>query len=117
MAALQEQDAVASLPFSNLTPETFVHTALSVARHGRAGAGSAPCAAAACSAHGLRLSPRQREVLGLLSEDLPDQVIAARLYVTPSTVRTHIHHLQAALAVERLTGSHATPDGAYLRAR
>jgi len=43
------------------------------------------------------LTPREREVLGLMAEGLTDRGIAERLYVTPKTVETHIRHIFAKL--------------------
>jgi DNA-binding NarL/FixJ family response regulator len=39
------------------------------------------------------LTPREREVLGLMAEGLTDRGIARRLYVTPKTVETHVRHI------------------------
>ena len=39
------------------------------------------------------LTPRERDVLGLMAEGLTDRGIAQRLYVTPKTVETHIRHI------------------------
>ena len=39
------------------------------------------------------LTPREREVLGLMAEGLTDRGIAQRLYVTPKTVETHVRHI------------------------
>ena len=36
------------------------------------------------------MSPREREVLGLLAEGLSNGAIAARLFVTPRTVEAHV---------------------------
>jgi DNA-binding CsgD family transcriptional regulator len=40
----------------------------------------------------VRLSPREHEILGLLSEGLTGQAIARRLFLSPETVRTHIRN-------------------------
>jgi DNA-binding CsgD family transcriptional regulator len=39
-----------------------------------------------------QLSPREHEILGLLSEGLAGQAIARRLFLSPETVRTHIRN-------------------------
>ena len=39
-----------------------------------------------------QLSPREREILGLLSEGFTGQAIAGRLFLSPETVRTHIRN-------------------------
>jgi len=39
------------------------------------------------------LTPREREVLGLMAEGLTDRGIAQRLYVGPKTIETHIRHI------------------------
>jgi len=50
---------------------------------------------------GLRgvLTPREREVLALVSEGLTDGAIAKRLYLTRRTVETHVGHIFAKLGV------------------
>jgi DNA-binding NarL/FixJ family response regulator len=45
------------------------------------------------------LTPREREVLSLMAEGLTDRGIAARLYLTPNTVETHIRHIIAKLGL------------------
>jgi DNA-binding CsgD family transcriptional regulator len=45
----------------------------------------------------LELSPREREVLELVSEGLSAPEIAERLYVSADTVRTHLKHAYAKL--------------------
>lgn len=37
------------------------------------------------------LTPREREVLGLLAEGMPNREIAARLHLTRKTVEHHVH--------------------------
>ncbi|HEY2373745.1 MAG TPA: response regulator transcription factor [Gaiellaceae bacterium] len=44
-----------------------------------------------------QLTPREREVLGLIAEGFTDRGIAERLYLTPNTVETHIRHIIAKL--------------------
>lgn len=48
---------------------------------------------------GVRLTDRQTEVLRLLRDKLPPQVIAERLGVTKGTARSHIHNTYAKLRV------------------
>jgi DNA-binding NarL/FixJ family response regulator len=43
------------------------------------------------------LSPREREILGLLAEGLSGQAIAERLLLSPETVRTHVRNATAKL--------------------
>jgi DNA-binding NarL/FixJ family response regulator len=45
------------------------------------------------------LTPREREVLAWMAEGLTDSGIAARLFVTPKTVETHIRHIFAKLSL------------------
>ena len=45
------------------------------------------------------LTPREREVLGLVAEGLTDGAIAERLYLTRRTVETHLGHIFAKLGV------------------
>ena len=45
------------------------------------------------------LTPREREVLGLLVEGLSDAQIAGRLVISPKTVGTHVEHIYEKLAV------------------
>jgi DNA-binding NarL/FixJ family response regulator len=46
-----------------------------------------------------QLTAREREVLSLMAEGLTDRGIAARLYLTPNTVETHIRHIIAKLGL------------------
>ncbi len=45
----------------------------------------------------LDITPREREVLGLIGEGLPNAAIAERLFVSEATVKTHINNLFAKL--------------------
>lgn len=47
-----------------------------------------------------RLTPRELEVLGALSEGLDNRAIADRLFISPETARTHVVKLLAKLNVE-----------------
>jgi DNA-binding NarL/FixJ family response regulator len=46
-----------------------------------------------------QLTPREREVLGLLVEGASSEQIAVRLTVSPNTVRTHIQNVLTKLQV------------------
>jgi DNA-binding CsgD family transcriptional regulator len=45
------------------------------------------------------LTPAESEVVGLVGEGLPNKEIAARLFVSPRTVQSHLTHIYAKLAV------------------
>jgi two-component system response regulator DevR len=47
------------------------------------------------------LSPREREILGLIGEGLTNRQIGGRLYLSEKTVKNHISRLLAKLGVER----------------
>jgi DNA-binding NarL/FixJ family response regulator len=51
----------------------------------------------------LGISPREREVLELIAQGLSNQEIAARLFVSPHTVKTHSSSLFAKLDARRRT--------------
>ena len=51
----------------------------------------------------LRISEREQEVLVLLAAGLTKREIAARLFVSPNTVKTHLAHLYEKLSVTRRT--------------
>jgi DNA-binding NarL/FixJ family response regulator len=47
------------------------------------------------------LTPREREILGLIGEGLTNRQIGQRLYLSEKTVKNHISRLLAKLGVER----------------
>ena len=49
------------------------------------------------------LTPRERDVLRLLSEGLDGAAIAERLFLSPATVRNHIQHVLSKLGVHSRT--------------
>ena len=50
-----------------------------------------------------RLTPREQEILGLLTEGLDGSAIARDLYLSPATVRNHIQHILEKLEVHSRT--------------
>lgn len=51
------------------------------------------------------LSPREREILNLICEDLDDAAIAGRLGISRNTVRNHVARLYAKIGVNRRSGA------------
>lgn len=45
------------------------------------------------------LTPREREVIDLISEGLSNKRIAARLHISPHTVKSHVHNIMEKLAL------------------
>jgi DNA-binding NarL/FixJ family response regulator len=45
------------------------------------------------------LTPREREIMGLIAEGLSNQQIAARLVISPKTVKNHIHSIYQRIGV------------------
>ncbi|MEU5208642.1 response regulator transcription factor [Streptomyces sp. NPDC020742] len=61
------------------------------------------------------LSPREREILGLIGEGLTNRQIGQRLYLSEKTIKNHISRLLAKLGVERriqaaVLATQATPS-------
>lgn len=57
------------------------------------------------AAPAIELSPREREVLGLICDDLDDGTIAKRLNLSRNTVRNHVARIYAKLGVSRRSGA------------
>jgi LuxR family transcriptional regulator, maltose regulon positive regulatory protein len=76
-------------------PSSYISRLLSAMRSGAITEGRQPQAMQAIP----RLTPREREVLVLLSNYCTDRVIAETLVVSPLTVRTHIENLAEKLGV------------------
>lgn len=51
------------------------------------------------------LSQRQQQILRLIAQGLSNEQIAERLFVAPSTIKTHINHLYAKLGVNNRSRS------------
>jgi DNA-binding CsgD family transcriptional regulator len=47
-----------------------------------------------------QLSPREHEILALLSEGFTGEAIAGRLFLSPETVRTHIRNARTKLGAK-----------------
>ena len=54
---------------------------------------------------GLVLTAKEREVLGWLADGHTNAEIAARLYVTPATVKTHLAHIYSKLGAKSRQGA------------
>jgi DNA-binding CsgD family transcriptional regulator len=61
---------------------------------------------------GLPLTPRQREIVGLVARGLTNTEIARRLWLSPHTVRKHLENAYAALGVRNRAGAVALLFGA-----
>jgi ATP/maltotriose-dependent transcriptional regulator MalT len=51
------------------------------------------------------LSARERQVLAAIALGLPNQMIARRLFISLATVKTHVQHIFAKLAVDNRTAA------------
>lgn len=51
------------------------------------------------------LTPREREVLGLVAEGLTNSQVAAALWISPGTVRRHLENTFAKLGVHTRTAA------------
>jgi DNA-binding NarL/FixJ family response regulator len=49
------------------------------------------------------LSPREREVVKLLSQGRSNKEIAAALFISPATAKVHVHHILEKLGVTNRT--------------
>jgi DNA-binding NarL/FixJ family response regulator len=63
----------------------------------RRGQGLSPTAT--CDRALSELTPRELEILGLVSSGLPNSTIASMLFISPATVRTHVYRLCLKLEV------------------
>ncbi|HEV2124745.1 MAG TPA: LuxR C-terminal-related transcriptional regulator, partial [Chloroflexota bacterium] len=63
---------------------------------------------------GIRLVPREREVLELLATGAPDQEIASSLFLSVRTVEGHVSHIRAKLGVRTRTAAVAVAIAAGL---
>lgn len=85
----------------------------------RAAASSAPPPSAASwggASGGEPLSPRELEVLGLIARGGTNREVAARLFISQATVRTHLLHIYGKLGVNDRAAAVAAPfDRGLLR--
>lgn len=75
-------EVIGAARHASVSPRTFLCAGLSAAMMRRASAPAAP-----------RLSAREQEVLELLADGLGTGEIAGKLYMSESTVKTHITHI------------------------
>ncbi len=77
--------------------------ALAALKSGKALPGPDPVRPAPWSHAAFALSPREREVLALVAEGRSNKEIAAALYVSPNTIKTHVSALLTKLNVSSRT--------------
>ncbi|MYW63345.1 LuxR family transcriptional regulator [Streptomyces sp. SID8379] len=74
---------------------------LGASRHGRLLTTAVPDGASGRPARAEQLSPRERDVLGRLAQMMTTEEIAAELYLSVNTVKTHLKSVYRKLAVTR----------------
>ncbi|MFD8566980.1 LuxR C-terminal-related transcriptional regulator [Streptomyces sp. NPDC059639] len=74
---------------------------LDAARHGRTRGAAVPDGAGGRPARAEQLSPRERDVLDRLAQMMTTEEIAAELYLSVNTVKTHLKSVYRKLAVTR----------------
>lgn len=90
-----------ALQVENLTSEAhaFIKEILRLSGHGKMDSRIAPAEIAALSASA-SISPREQDVLQLMSEGYSNREIAAELSISESTVKTHVANIYAKLNVK-----------------
>lgn len=95
IAAVREVGAGGSLLSPAATQSVVDH----LASQPSAPARSAPVAQLSSPEQVAELTAREREVVRMVADGLPTDEIAARLYISPYTVKTHINHAMSKLGV------------------
>jgi len=84
---------------SVLSPAVAAHLVSRVRGGGERGGGGDPARGPASGDGEPRLSGREREVLRLVAKGRPNREIAAELFISEATVKTHLAHLYGKLGV------------------